>query len=333
LLHIKSSAATRVLRTYALPAIVYSVLAAWALALDPALPPGSNFDLSHWKITFPDASASEKSPAQLSAGFTNQYCYTGADGAMVFWCPVNGGTTSGSSYPRSELRELINPADDNVNWTGYGTHVLTAQCKVTQQPPTSKKVIIGQIHGFNVDPLIKLQSSNGKIEALVKTKPSGGTDVKYTFATVGLNSNINYQIKVTEGVLTLTVNGLATNHNFFATNSGWSNQVFYFKAGNYCQEAGTNSTDGSVVMFYSLNVTHGMLTNPPAVITNSAAGAAGGFSFTVIGTTGSSYSIQASTNLTNWSPLVTNTATNGFINFVDTNSPTQGRRFYRARSS
>ena len=235
-----------------------------ALALDPALPPGGNFDLSHWKITLPDAVASEKSPVQLAAGFTNEFFYTGPDGAMVFWCPVNGAPTSGSSYPRSELRQLINPGDDNVNWTGHGTHILTAQCRVTRQPPASKKVIIGQIHGFDAEPLIKLQSNNGRIQALVKTAPSGGADVIYTFARVGLGAKINYQIKVADGVLALTVNGRTTNHNFFATNPAWTNQPLYFKAGNYCQEAGTGATDGAAVMFYSLNVAHGPPANAPA---------------------------------------------------------------------
>jgi hypothetical protein len=303
-----------------------------ALALDPALPPGGNFDLSHWKLTLPDASASEIMPAQLTAGFTNGFFHTGADGAMVFWCPVTGGHTSGSSYPRSELRERINPTSDGTNWTGYGTHVLTAQCQVTQQPPTSKKVIIGQIHGYNVDPLIKLQSYNGRIEALVKTKPSGGTDVKYIFATVGLNTNISYQIKVTDGLLTLTVNGLVTNHNFFATDPGWTNQTFYFKAGDYCQEAGTNSADGASVMFYQLAVSHGAATNLPPVLTNCTIGTGSNFSFTVFGSGSGSYIIQASTDLTNWTSLATNLATNGVIQFGETNPP-HPRRFYRARSS
>jgi hypothetical protein len=46
-----------------------------------------------------------------------------------------------------------------------------------------------------------------------------------------------------------------------------------------------------------------------------------------------SYAIQTSTNLTGWIPLVTNTASNGIINFTDTNPPAAGRRYYRARSS
>src|SRR5277367_1496316 len=115
-------------------------------ALDPSKPPGGNFDLSHWKLTLPDASVSEIQAAQLVAGYTNaSFFYTGSDGAMVFWCPVTGGTTSESSYPRSELREELNPPNDDVNWTGYGSNILSAQCKVLQVPSTGK-VIIGQIH-------------------------------------------------------------------------------------------------------------------------------------------------------------------------------------------
>ncbi len=99
-----------------------------AQALESNLPPGGNFDLSHWKITLPDATASETNSAQLVAGFTNAlYFYTATDGAMTFWCPVNGGTTSGSSYPRSELRELLNTNNDNINWnSAIGIHTMDA---------------------------------------------------------------------------------------------------------------------------------------------------------------------------------------------------------------
>src|SRR5947209_5591622 len=103
-------------------------MTAWAL--DPGLPPGGNFDLSHWKLQLPTANGSltcsggsvdEIKPAQL-AGFTNAYFYTGSDGAMVFWAPINGATTSGSQNPRSELREEIIPSNDGTNWILYGTH-------------------------------------------------------------------------------------------------------------------------------------------------------------------------------------------------------------------
>lgn len=235
------------------------------LALDPAKPPGSNFDLSRWKLTLPDSSASETSPGLLTTGFTNSFFYTGADGAMVFACPVTGGTTSGSSYPRSELRELLDPSDDNVNWTGYGTHIVNAQCKVTQIP-SSQKVIIGQIHSFtgNAYPLIKLQFNNGTVEALVKQSPNSSTDTKLTYANVGMSNAITYQIKVVEGLLSIAVNGATRSVNVFQSDPDWTNQTFYFKAGNYCQDNSGLNSEGAVVSFHQLSVTHGGVpTNAP----------------------------------------------------------------------
>src|ERR1035438_2647759 len=126
---------------------------ATAWALDPSKPPSGNFDLSHWKLQLPTAggvltcsggSVDEEKPAQL-AGFTNTYFYTGSDGSMVFWAPINGATTSGTTNPRSELREELTPGSDSVNWILYGTHILDGQCKVLQVS-SAKKVIIGQIH-------------------------------------------------------------------------------------------------------------------------------------------------------------------------------------------
>lgn len=71
--------------------------------LDPSADPGENFDLSKWKITYPDAS--EEYPPQVSS---NEFYTDSSTGAMVFQCPNTGGSTSNSSYSRSELREMLN---------------------------------------------------------------------------------------------------------------------------------------------------------------------------------------------------------------------------------
>src|SRR5271169_5717251 len=92
-------------------ALVLWFSSATAWALNPNLPPGSNFDLSHWKEQLPTwqgvltgtsgSSVDEVQPPQLVAGFTNTYFYTGPDGSMVFWAPDDGASTSGSTHPRS----------------------------------------------------------------------------------------------------------------------------------------------------------------------------------------------------------------------------------------
>jgi hypothetical protein len=287
--------------------LIISSLSGWALS--PALPPSGNFDLSHWKLTLPVDSnganigtAAEVQVAQMVAGYTNaSYFYTASDGAMLFWCPVDGATTSGSTYPRSELREMLSPGSTSVNWMGYGTHLLTAQCKLTQIP-SSKKVIIGQIHSFtgNAYPLLKLQYNNGNIEALFKFSPNSHVDTKYTVATgIALSNSINYQIKMVNGLLTATVNGNTQGTNIFLTDPAWTNQTFYFKAGNYCQDNVGAIPEGASVSFYELTASHA--TNAPAVTNQpvSLAIRAGSNATFTVGATGTPLAYRWRFNNTN----------------------------------
>lgn len=299
-------------------------------ALDPAKPPGGNFDLSHWKLTLPDALASELSPVLLIAGVTTDTFFTGADGAMVFSCPVTGGTTVGSSYPRCELRELFDPFDDNVNWTGYGTHVLKAQCRVMQLPST-RKTIIGQIHSYTGKPLIKLQFNGDKIEALVKNSPNSDGDTRFLFATVGLGDLIDYQIKVVDGLLSMTVNGVNQSQYVFESEPAWTNQTFFFKAGNYCQDNSGPTNEAAIVSFYDLGVVHSAPLNTPPVLTNPAVNADGYFGFSVLGQGGTNLTIQTSTDLATWTDLLTTNSIAGALDFADTTAPIAPYRFYRVK--
>ena len=229
-----------------------------AQALDPTQPPGRNFDLSHWYLTLPEPGAPIIEPTNLVVGYTHaSWFYTGPDGAMVFWCPVTGGTTANSSFPRSELRERLDPAVNAVNWTVVGTHILDAECRVTQLPST-KKVIIGQIHGYlgAARPLLKLVFDNGVIDAQVKVSPDADPDAHIAFVNTPLNSTITYQIKLVDGLLTLTVNGISRTANILQNDPAWANQTFYFKAGSYVQDNSGSSSEGGRVAFYKLKVQH-----------------------------------------------------------------------------
>src|SRR5215211_5122437 len=101
-------------------------------ALDPSKAPAANFNLTNFYLGLPvdisggvTGDSASITAAQLTAGYSNAlYFYTGPDGAMTFWAPVTGATTSGSSYPRSELREQISPPSNSSNWFGFGTHTL-----------------------------------------------------------------------------------------------------------------------------------------------------------------------------------------------------------------
>jgi hypothetical protein len=302
----------------------FAILASRLLALDPTLPPGWNFDLTHWYLGLPDSTASSIQPSALEAGYTSQYFYTGTDGSMVFWAPVTGGTTSGSTYPRSELRELIAGTDNStsVNWNALGTHILNAECRVTQVPSTGK-VIIGQIHGGST-PLCKIYYAGGTLYARCHTQPTGGTENQYEFGATTLNAPITYELKVVDGLLTMTVNGVT--HTFdFVTGSSWGSASFYFKAGSYCQDNVGQSDEGSRVAFYALSVNH-VIDAPPAPTNLAASPGKKKITLTWSASPGAnSYKVKRS--LTNGGPYTT-IATNVTATSYANGGLTTGTRYY-----
>ena len=290
-----------------LAALLTAVHVVWAL--DPTKPPGQNFDLSHWKLQLPtiggvltgtSGSVDSVQPSALVAGWTNDYFYTGPDGVMTFWVPDNGSTTSNSGHPRSELREELIAGNDNTNWTVYGTHILTAQCKVLQVPSDTGKVCIGQIHEPNTKPdgsasvgnehMIMFDLSSKKIYANINLDGDQDSSFSKTIisgSSVALSNTVAYSMSVINGLLTIIVNNVTNSWDLLSgTNyqghiaTNWdaaSGNTLYFKAGDYNQT--TNqcdcSTDGAEVAFYSLSRYHAAcITNQPdslAVIAGSNA--------------------------------------------------------------
>ncbi len=147
--------------------------------LDPNLPPGENFDLSYWKLQRPNGT--ERDEDALTSGYSNDTdFYTDpVSGAMVFWCPNNGSTTSGSTYPRSELREMIRRGDNSISTQGINKNnwvfssstmenqeaaggvdgIMTATVSVDHVSLTSDefrkvgRTIVGQIHASDDEPI------------------------------------------------------------------------------------------------------------------------------------------------------------------------------------
>jgi Alginate lyase/Immunoglobulin domain len=259
-----------------------------AKALDSSLPPGSNFDLSHWYLQLPTSggvltgtsgTVDSASTAQLVAGFTNAYFYTGPDGAMTFWVPDDGATTSGSTHPRSELREELVPGNTGANWTPYGTHILTAACVVSNVPSDTQKVCIGQIHenaGGGV-PMVMIMYSTTSSGLYVNYWSDGNNNssASWKYGSPPIGSTISYQIVVVNGVLSVAINGITNRFDLFNNWANWANpaNAVYFKAGDYNQTDNTCgcSTDGARVAFYSLTPYHApSITNQPAGVTVNA---------------------------------------------------------------
>lgn len=227
------------------------VLAALLLAGGPVHPanaassPGQNFDLRAFRLQLPVASGSsvvEIHQPQL-ATYTSPYFFTRADGSMTFWCPVTGATTSGSTYPRSELR-------DNREWGLGGTHRQSGSLKVLQQPSTGR-LIFAQVKGHaSGSEMIKLRWASGNV--LVGTKASvGATEVKRTLLTgVPLGTMLRYAIEVVGSRVTVTINGKVLTHTLDST---WAPDTYYFKAGVYTEDNAGTSSEGGRTAFYAFD--------------------------------------------------------------------------------
>ena len=223
-------------------------------SLNPAQPPGCNFNLSVWQIQLPTGTTGD--PTTISnpelATYTDSHFYTATDGAMHFDDPgVNCVTTPNSLHCRSELSEVrASDPTSTYNWSPTGTNTLSARLKVTN--PAGEPVI-GQIHlnaSVSVRPLVELYynfNGTGHIEAGVEQCLAGGCE-DFTDFGPDPSGEFSYVISYGNGgQLTISING-GTPKSLGSPILG--NQG-YFKAGDYGQAA----TDAAV-SFYALTIVH-----------------------------------------------------------------------------
>ncbi|GLY94219.1 polysaccharide lyase family 7 protein [Actinoplanes sp. NBRC 103695] len=239
---------------------VAGITSASAAALDPALPPGGNFNLSIWSLQLPIGSPGSPEtipPSRLKCpnGYSNPaYFWTDSnDGSMTFWAPEKGVTTPNSNYARSELREM-NANGSAADWPLAGNHTLSADLRI---PSVTKNVAVGQVHlgsgGPSTKPLLELYyRPNGEIFLGTENSPAGGQTL-HKVGDVPLGQRWTYVINVTGNKINLTINGTRTTYTI---PSSFNPYKQYFKAGSYNQSSSDSTTRGAKVKFYSLTVTH-----------------------------------------------------------------------------
>ena len=208
--------------------------AAGAAAAAAPPPPGALFNISRFDLQLPVAGSGGgveiiKAPAINS--YTSKYFYTDpADNQMTFFCPLDGAHTSGSNYPRSELRE-------NPNYDLTGFHRLNATLTVVTVTST-KAITIGQAHIDGVSGacsiFVELEWENGDIISHMRDKNC--KSVKQTIASgVQLGQPVSYSIVVSGDTAFVTTdrgNGQKAPYAY-----SWLKQStpWYFKFGNYCE--------------------------------------------------------------------------------------------------
>ncbi|MGF9758582.1 polysaccharide lyase family 7 protein [Microvirga sp. 0TCS3.31] len=232
--------------------------------------------MSNWKITLPvDANGGISGTAMevknLSTYQNSKYFYTGADGAMTFVAAVDGATTSGSSYARSELREMNGTA--NAAWNLKTGGFMSATLEVDAAPNRDGmggRVIVGQIHGQD-DELVRLYWENGKLYFANDHAGSSNAETKFYFVnasgqqpSVSLDERFSYTINAKGDTLEVTVFADGQVYKSVSKiNSVWQSDSFYFKAGAYLGANETNGTGYGQTSFYALSFNHdGTVTTP-----------------------------------------------------------------------
>lgn len=217
--------------------------------------PADVLDLTNWKLTLP--TGEEEDPTEITQPELDSYSsdpyftVTESGDAVQFRAPVNGVTTSGSSNPRSELREMENDGEDNASWSSTsGTHTMTVREAFTHLPEDRPYVVGAQIHGGDDDvTALRLEDTD-----LYITK---GDTTHYELITSDYELGTVFELTyvVSEGEIEVYYNDdLQTT----ISDSGSGN---YFKTGAYTQANCENSSPCSSdnygeVEIYDVTVSH-----------------------------------------------------------------------------
>lgn len=241
-------------------------------------------DLTNWKLQLPIAygrGVLEITQPALAV-YTSSYFSYAADGGIIMWCPVTGARTSGSSYPRTELREQVSlPWNTNGahDWTFIGYHEENATMQVLQVPQTGK-ITVGQAKGAAIGSMlitgscsvvVELIWEQGMLTAHLRGPPSTADPrtqfcmaATYACGMYKLGGSFRYSLRVVNSLVSVWTDAAGWcvwNYDFSWWNTTGSNPYYlYFKAGDYVQDnAGTGSTMGGKVKIRHLATRHEQL--------------------------------------------------------------------------
>jgi poly(beta-D-mannuronate) lyase len=228
---------------------------------EPKLP-AQLLDLSNWKLTLPvgkeqDEADEVEQPKLAHFQDPKFFHLNDAGDGVVFRANAGGATTSGSGYPRSELREMKKNGKDEADWSNKsGIHTMTIVQAITATPKVKPEVAAGQIHGEeDVVAMVRLEKKHLFVE-------SDGDEVGDLDNDYKLGTKFTLVMRATPGGVTVTYNDKKTVK---IDEVGGGN---YFKAGCYTQASDHRQEDddpdqkydkpdayGEVVI-YSLKVEH-----------------------------------------------------------------------------
>ncbi len=222
--------------------------------------PAQVLDLTNWKETLPLGTSS---PIEIKQPQLNTYVIdpwfkvnAACDGVQFRAHTSAPVTTANSSYPRSELREMINNGMANAAWSNSsGTHTMFIEEAITAVPKGKKHVVAGQIHDSS-DDVIVIRLEFPKLFIDINGTDGPTLDPAYT-----LGKKFTVKFVAAAGKISIYYNGSSTAAHTLTKSISNS----YFKAGAYTQsnctreqEAGTVCAEDNYgeVVIYKLSVTH-----------------------------------------------------------------------------
>lgn len=221
--------------------------------------PSQLLDLKSWKLTLP--TGDDESPDEIKqpelASYSNQdwFRLNDAKTAVLFRAPVSGVTTSGSGYPRSELREMDADGKTRSSWSSTtGTHTMTLEEAVTAVPSVKKQVVAAQIHDADDDVLV-IRLDYPRLYVNVDGKNKFMLDQNYTFG-----RKFTIKLVVSNGKTSVYYNNGVKP--VYTLDKKYKSA--YFKAGAYTQSNCEkevvpwlcNDNNYGEVQIYSLKVSH-----------------------------------------------------------------------------
>ena len=207
-------------------------------------------DLNNWYLTLPTGAQGNPDTVHqpdLSRYSSNNFQLADTRDSVVFTADAGGATTSGSQYPRSELREMNGTA--KASWSNTsGRHALRVRQAVLAVPAAKPDVVTAQIHDASSDVVeVRLEGTR-----LIAQYNDGKTDITLDPAYV-LGAVYDLDLVAAGGRIEVDYNG-QKKADIQQSGSGW-----YFKSGSYVQSntsRGDSPDAVGTVAIYALDVTH-----------------------------------------------------------------------------
>jgi hypothetical protein len=246
------------------------------------------------------------------SGFSPQISYVAGTtsaipGTITSQLASSSGQFSFSVSGTSGFEYAVEASTNLVNWVVLETNTVPFNFVDTNAGQFSRRfyrVVPASDVIFTLPPAAGLLTSNFV-----------NTPGQFSFTVTG-TAGYPYAVEASTNLVNWTI--LATNNApfiFVDTNASQFSRRFYRAVP--APDAGLTATAATTTTTAAA----------AGLLTSTSVNTAGQFSFTVTGTTGYPYAVEASTNLVNWIILGTNTVP---FSFVDTNANQFSRRFYRA---